>query len=678
MNITSRRISGISKLSLLILLLAAGSLGAALSYMWTVAYYVEVGHRVPQGITTITVTNVTFPLEDCTYFEVSVLNPSYSNADANIAGIAVVGMDDGAEAVLDVPPESVEPPIPYPLSKGEDVTFRCLINWQDFAGQMVYVSVFLQDGSGATSPYETARVKLQVTNVEFNTRVTVRRFNVTVVNSLESSISLNVSEILFDSTSIPHENITIKDEGGSLPTQLSPGGRTIFICNWNLLEEGALNSSHTITVRTLQGYSATYQTPTLPPPPSLSITNVVFAVPHTDTFEMTILNQASSPHYVSISKVIVVNGTQRFDNVSILPTPPLMLEPGDNVTLKCSWNWDPFRGQEVGITVYTKQGFYTQTDALVEAAGNPVASFDYSPTSPHSGQAVNFDARGSYDTYGTIVNYTWDFGDGNNATGEIAIHTYTDDGDYLVSLNVTDDDGLTDATSVNITVLNNPPVASFTESDTIVLTNHTITFNGSESYDPDGSVILWFWDFGDGDNDTGVIASHAYLDNGNYTVTLAVTDDDGSTSVANATKTVLNRPPIASFTESTENATIGETINFNASGSYDSDGSIVNYFWDFGDGSNDTGITASHAYATNGTFIVTLTVTDDDGATASVNATKTVLPTGLYSMYLIDPAEVVHDSIAAAQWTGVIYGFEGSETPDASLCIARNTTNAKR
>jgi len=188
-----------------------------------------------------------------------------------------------------------------------------------------------------------------------------------------------------------------------------------------------------------------------------------------------------------------------------------------------------------------------------------------------------------------------------------------------------------------------------------VLTNHTITFNGSESYDPDGSVILWFWDFGDGDNDTGVIASHAYLDNGNYTVTLAVTDDDGSTSVANATKTVLNRPPIASLTESTENATIGETINFNASGSYDSDGSIVNYFWDFGDGSNDTGITASHAYATNGTFIVTLTVTDDDGATASVNATKTVLPTGLYSMYLIDPAEV-----------------------DASLRIARNTTNAKR
>jgi len=50
----------------------------------------------------------------------------------------------------------------------------------------------------------------------------------------------------------------------------------------------------------------------------------------------------------------------------------------------------------------------------------------------------------------------------------------------------------------------------------------------------------------------------------------------------------------------------------------------------------------------------------------------------LYSMYLIDPAEVVHDSIAAAQWTGVIYGFEDSETPDASLRIACNTTNAKR
>ncbi len=678
MHIASRRITGISKLSLLILLLVAGSLGAALSYMWTVAYYVEMEHRIPEGITTVTVTNVTFPLEDCTYFEVSVLNPSYSNADANIEGIAIVGVDDDAEAVLNVPPESVEPPIPYPLSRGNDVTFRCLVNWQDFAGQMVYVSVFLQDGSGATSPYETAQVKLQVTSVAFNTRATAKRFNVTVVNSLESSISLNMSEILFDSTRIPDQNITIVDEGGSLPTQLTPGEREIFICNWNLLAEGALNASHTITVRTLQGYSATYQTPVLPAPPSLSIANVVFAVPYMDTFEMMVLNHASSPHYVNISRVVVVNGTQRFNNVSILAPTLLKLEPGANVTLKCSWNWDPFRGQEVEIIVHTEQGFYTQTDALVEAAGIPVASFDYSPTSPYTGQAINFDARGSYDTYGTIVSYVWDFGDGSNGTGEIVIHTYSEDGEYVVRLNVTDDDGLSDTTSVNITVLNRPPVASFTESETVVLTSDTITFNGSESYDPDGSVVEWFWDFGDGANYTGVIASHAYLDNGNYTVKLVVTDNDGSTSVANSTKTILNRPPVASFTESTENATIGEYIDFNASGSFDSDGSIVNYFWDFGDGSNDTGTTTSHAYLTNGTFIVTLIVTDDDEATASANATKTILPNGLYTISLSDSAEFAHDGAVAAHYAGIFYGFEDSRVPIASLRIAQYKVNAKR
>ena len=172
---------------------------------------------------------------------------------------------------------------------------------------------------------------------------------------------------------------------------------------------------------------------------------------------------------------------------------------------------------------------------------------------------------------------------------------------------------------------NLPPVAKFTESAETVKTGETILFDASESDDPDGDITNYFWDFGDGTNTTGVIAEHAYADDGSYAVTLTVTDDDEAIDTATSTKTVLNRPPVASFTEDLTEVKKGEVIHFNASGSYDPDGSIVSYFWDFGDGTNATGVSVvEHAYADAGDYNVTLTVTDDDGAFSSMISAKTV------------------------------------------------------
>jgi PKD repeat protein len=81
---------------------------------------------------------------------------------------------------------------------------------------------------------------------------------------------------------------------------------------------------------------------------------------------------------------------------------------------------------------------------------------------------------------------------------------------------------------------------------------------------------------------------------------------------------------VASFTESAETVFVGENIEFDASGSYDPDGTIVEYYWDFGDETNATGVTPAHSYSEDGNYTVTLTVTDDDGASASESATKLV------------------------------------------------------
>jgi len=76
---------------------------------------------------------------------------------------------------------------------------------------------------------------------------------------------------------------------------------------------------------------------------------------------------------------------------------------------------------------------------------------------------------------------------------------------------------------------NQPPKASFTFSPKNPLVNEEITFNASASTDPDGSIVSYEWDFGDGETASGKVVTHAYSDAGSYTVTLTVTDDDAAT-----------------------------------------------------------------------------------------------------------------------------------------------------
>jgi PKD repeat protein len=123
------------------------------------------------------------------------------------------------------------------------------------------------------------------------------------------------------------------------------------------------------------------------------------------------------------------------------------------------------------------------------------------------------------------------------------------------------------------------PVASFTYSPTTPFTGDTVTFNASASYDPDGTISTYLWTFGDGANATGVIASHAYVENAVYGVTLRVTDNEGLIGTLAQSITVLNRIPTASFTQSATTAPTGTTVYFNGTNSHDPDGFIASYFW---------------------------------------------------------------------------------------------------
>ena len=176
---------------------------------------------------------------------------------------------------------------------------------------------------------------------------------------------------------------------------------------------------------------------------------------------------------------------------------------------------------------------------------------------------------------------------------------------------------------------NQSPVASFTASPSSAVIGQTVLFNGTGSYDPDGSVVAWLWSFGDGFSASGATPSHAYAAAGTYTVTLTVQDNAGATASTTRTVTITspaNQPPTAAFTVSASPALVGQMVTFNGSGSVDPDGSIVSWSWNFGDGTSGTGVTAAHAYASPGTYTVTLTVQDNGSATGSIGHTLLVNP----------------------------------------------------
>jgi len=259
---------------------------------------------------------------------------------------------------------------------------------------------------------------------------------------------------------------------------------------------------------------------------------------------------------------------------------------------------------------------------------SPIALFTYSPDVADTGVDINFDASSSYDPDGTIVSYSWDFGDGTTSSGVTVTHAYDKNGEYTVTLTVVDDDSLVGRQIATQLVNNRAPLASFTASATVINEKDTVSFDASESHDLDGTILSYTWGFGDGKAATGVKVEHTFEYSGVYTVTLTVTDNDGAAVDVSKKITVTssgqNVPPVASFTKSAETVDVGKTISFDGSTSSDSDGILVMHSWDLGDGNTTTGLLVDHVYEAAGDYIVTLTVTDNDGATDEFTSTVTV------------------------------------------------------
>ena len=166
-------------------------------------------------------------------------------------------------------------------------------------------------------------------------------------------------------------------------------------------------------------------------------------------------------------------------------------------------------------------------------------------------------------------------------------------GGAIVTATATNPAGSTSEFAKNITVASvsndKPPVPHFTSS----CNKLSCSFDATASYDPDGSIVAYDWDFGDGTTGTGVTTSHDYGANGTYNVQLTVIDNLGASGVLLQSVAAMNAPPTAAFTWSCS----AQSCAMNASTSSDSDGTVTGYAWSFGDNTTATGVTVNHTFA---------------------------------------------------------------------------------
>jgi len=250
----------------------------------------------------------------------------------------------------------------------------------------------------------------------------------------------------------------------------------------------------------------------------------------------------------------------------------------------------------------------------------------------HLGTTITLDGTASYDPDGTpIVSYAWNID--SAPTGSAATLTgansptpvFTPDvtGTYQLSLVVSDGTDTSAASTVFVTVTANlPPLASATGTPTTGNAPLTVAFDASTSTDPEGGPLSFFWDFGDPGSlgSRAAITSHTYNNHGNYTAVVTVTDDFGNTAQASVAITVTspNQPPTVAPTASAYNGPAPLDVQFTANAA-DPEGAALTYSWVFGDGASSTLANPAHTYASPGTYVASVTVSD-----GSLTATGTL------------------------------------------------------
>jgi PKD repeat protein len=291
----------------------------------------------------------------------------------------------------------------------------------------------------------------------------------------------------------------------------------------------------------------------------------------------------------------------------------------------------------------------------------------------------------STDADGKIVSWSWDLPnnqqilfDTTNYQKTVS-YTFTKSGVYTIKLTVTDDKGSSNTTTLDINVINQNPSALLSVSPNPVLSRNNVLFDASRSNDIDGNITSYSWDFGNGFRKSFGSNTENYIYNlpGTYTASVTVTDNLGAQNSAFVDVVVQNRSPFARITFDLLTVKAPNSLNFSGTSSYDEDGTILGYSWSIvNKTSNAIYFTSSSSvisvpFTTEGFYRVTLTVTDNLGATNSASVDVTVTPADN-----IPPIAALNVDKNSGKANDVFnFNFRGSYDPDANGSIIRYIIN---
>ena len=368
-----------------------------------------------------------------------------------------------------------------------------------------------------------------------------------------------------------------------------------------------------------------------------------------DTLEVTIDN---------IAPTVVAGVDRAVDEGELVNFAGGYFDPGQDVE-RVAWDFGDgefFEGNEVADHTYADDGEFTAVlsvsdnvvtveDSIVITVSNvaPTVTIE-GEAAVEVGEALPIAFRGAFDDPGLADEHTyvWDFGTGDTVEGDLApTYAFALQGVYTVRLTVTDDDGGVGFAEATYTVVNAPPQFLPIDAQTVVETG-TVAFAVEAVDSPADVVTLAGVTLPDGatfDAETGAFSwtpdyDYANLADGQRSTDVVFSASDGDVTVeytVTITVTNANRAPtVANFTGDLAGDE-GDILGYVSLGA-DEDGDPLTYTYDFGDGTDpETGTElteVAHSFPDDGTFTVTLTVTDGaDSASATLEiAVANVLP----------------------------------------------------
>lgn len=320
-------------------------------------------------------------------------------------------------------------------------------------------------------------------------------------------------------------------------------------------------------------------------------------------------------------------------------------DPADVLSYLWDFGDDSFATGVNAIHVYRYAGTYlviltvTDNHGAVDQDALFVIIDNIAPISEAGGdQAINedgtavFSGSQSIDTASDkpLLTYLWDFGDGTFGNGIGTSHVYTKVGTYTVTLMVTDNDGASDTDSLTVSVSNVAPTANAGPSQS-ANEDQVVMFSGTATDTPtDWQILSYSWTFGGGGIGHGKNPTHSYVNAGTYSVALVVTDDNGATATSSLQVIVSNVVPVVYMSGYPATAKLiwAEAVHYQFDASAIdtfSDQNLLTYDWDLGDGNTASAPSPSHMYTASGTYLVTLIVTDNEGASVTSSLTIDVI-----------------------------------------------------